>query len=454
VELVNDNEPVVDLNGEEDGTDYSAIFTEEGAAVNLSDGLQITDKDILPNTPIQKATIQVVDGLPEDEIHVDNLASGLAVTVGSDYGTITIYGIASKSTYEQVLATATYRNTADEPSRYYLQIEFQVQDADGNYSPIARVNITIIKVCDEFTLKLDYSSSTYLTTFSEQSQTPVKVVNDTHFMILNDDSNAIVGGSISVEGFQMGWQDRLSVMGHTSSYEGVTITYENGQLIFDGTASIDVYSTLIKYVVYENPDHCPPVLDVKLIFHFVDDCGAYNLPATTMITILPVNDPPFIDLDNLTTQDPVVATYNILGSDNLDPKPLTLFPYALLTDCDTTNSVLSLHIELEEAGDLETYDEMLIFDLIGTHLIVTNATDKANFRVTYWVIPRENYTTSPQQLQMVLRKIQYVNIAKNPFENDRILKVYASDGTHISDPVNGLVDLNRIRIGPTVILGE
>ena len=457
MEVVNDNAPVVDLNGDEDGNDYYANFTEEGPGVRLSNGLQITDKDIESNTTIHKATIQIVDGLrKEDAIYVNVAGSDLTLMAPSPMGpvTYTIMGNADKSTYEAVLATAMYKNTADEPSRCYISIEFQVHDEDGRYSPIATVHITIIKLCDPLILKLDYNSSTYMTTFSEQDKVPVKVVNDMHFNISDDDSNMIVRGSISVDGFQMGWQDRLTVIGHPSPYQGVSVTYVNGQLIFDGTASFHVYSTLIKYVFYDNLDPCPPFLYVKLIFHFVDDCGAYNLPATTMITILPANDPPFIDLDNRTNQDPVEVTYLFQGISNLHPKPLTLFPYAVLTDCDTVNSTESLHIVLEEAGDLETQDEMLIFHLSGTHLVVTNTTDKDNFQVTYWVMPKGDYTASPQQFEMVLRKVQYLNTASRPFESARVLKAYASDGTSSGSPVEARINLQRIRIGPTVILGQ
>ena len=456
MEGVNDNNPVVDLNGngEEDGTDYHADFTEEGPAVNLSDGLRITDKDILPNTLIHKATIRVVNSRPEDAIYVDNLGSVLEISMDWNTGTVTVIGDADKSTYELVLATAMYRNTADEPSRCYVDIEFQIQDVDGRYSPIATVNITIIKVCDPLILKLDYNSSTYQTTFSERDKTPIKVVNDMHFNIADDDSDMIVRGSINVVGFRADWQDILRVIGHPSPYQGVTIAYENGQLKFDGTASFAVYSTLIENVHYDNPDPCPKSLHVTLEFHFVDDCGAYNLPAYTTITIIPANDPPFMDLDTGTTQDPVEVTYQFKGISNINPEPLTLFPNALFTDCDnSTDSSYSLYIVVREAGDLETYDEMLIFDLDGTNLVVTNTTDIDNFQVTYWIRSRETYTALPQHFEMILRKVQYFNRAIRPFESPRELTMHASDGND-SSTVQALINMERIRNGPTVLLGR
>jgi hypothetical protein len=452
VEGVNDNNPVVDLNGSgEDGTDYRANFTEEGPAVCLSNGLQITDKDILPNTPIKKAIIQIVNGSLEDRIHVDNTSSNLTVTVDWGTGSVTISGTADKSIYEAVLATATYQNTADEPSNSYVYIEFKVWDIDNKYSPIATTSINIINVCDSLILKLDYQSSTYSTTFSELDKTPVKIVNDTNFNISDHDSGMIVGGHISVVGFRADWQDRLTVV---EPCEGVTITYENGQLKFEGTASFAAYGTMIKSVRYDNPDPCPEFNYVTLEFHFVDSCGAYNLQAYTTITIIPANDPPFIDLDPETSQHPVKVIYQFKGITNIDPVPITLFPNALYSDCDnSTDLIYSLEIQVREAGDLDTHDEWLIFDLSGTHLVVTNETDIANFQVTYWIRPMDGYRALPQHFGMVLRKVKYFNRATTPFESPRELTIWASDGND-SSTVEALILMERIRNGPTVILGK
>lgn len=447
VEGINDNDPVVDLNGDHDGIDYSTNFTEEGVAVPLSNRLLVTDKDIQPNTLIVNATIKVVDSYPEDVVYVDVTGSGLSAT-GQGTGMVIITGHAVRSVYQSVLGTATYQNTADEPSSNMKYVKFQVHDADGRYSPIATAHVTILRVCDLLTLKLDYNSSTYNTTFSEMKKTPVRVVNDTHFNILDDDSTTIQRGTITIVGFQEGFKDRLRVL-HNSP--GVTTSYENGQLIFEGTASFSEYISLITSVYYDNSDPCPPFLYVSLEFNFIDGCGAHNLPASTMIRILAANDPPSVDLDTRTSQDPLEVTYQFQGIDNRNPQPLTLFPNASLTDCDTVDSMESLYIELAEAGDLETHEEMLIFDLVNKDFIVTNTTD--NFQVTYWVRPAQGITFRPEDFEMVLRKVWYINSATSPFETTRELTVRASDGTATSE-VKGRIVMERIPLRPKVTLGQ
>lgn len=452
---VNDNNPVVDLNGDEDGTMYSGQFQEESTSpVPLSSDLRVTDKDVLPDTKIKSATIEVTGGGAEHVLSIDATGSGLTVT-GLGTASITITGSADRSVYEAVLGTATYQNTADEPSAATFYILFTVVDEDDRQSDPATANITILFTCDPLQLVLDDGNSFYATTFSELEKTPVHVVDDYDFNFQDDDSMNINGGTISIMGFQPGWMDRLRVLDgnddEITSSSGVTITWANGQLTFEGIANFDVYNDLIMKVHYDNLDPCPASLLVQVVFNFTDGCGAHSLPAYTNITIDPANDPPTFDLDPQTSQDPLERTFTFFGINNRNPQPLTLFERALLTDCDTVDSMEYLYIIIAEAGDAESGDEGLEFDVSGTTLEV--GTTIADFKITYTLMPRVDTTATAQDFQRVLRTATYNNTANKPFETSREMTLRASDGNSVGEAF-AIIHMERIPLGPVITLGQ
>ncbi|XP_062514808.1 uncharacterized protein LOC134190372 [Corticium candelabrum] len=436
------------------GTGFSTTFREESTnPAPLSNDLKITDIDVLPNTNIKTATITVEGGGAEHHIHVD--AQGLLGISGQDTHMVTLTNSASSSVYENVLGTATYWNSADEPSASIFKIQFQVQDADDKQSSISEAQVHIDFICDPLVLLLDEPNTNYSTTFSELDKIPVKVVNSTSIHLSDVDAQKIVRGTVTVVGFQSHWQDSLQVLGADgsamNSYQGVTISYENGQLSFEGEATLQVYENILKKVHYSNPNPCPPSLSVLLKFDFIDDCEAHNEPVYTNISIDPDNDPPTIDLDTTTSQDPLQLTYQFFGVENTNPQPLVLFERAALDDCDTMHSMEYLYIIMTEAGDLETNEEWLEFDLSGTALQVHDTSN--DFEITYMVTPLPTAVVPPSDFQMVLRRVKYRNVARKPFETSRELTVRASDDTR-TETASAILSMDRVPLGPTITLGK
>ena len=468
---VNDNAPDVDLNGAAPGSNFSTSFTEEGIAVNASSGLAITDIDMEPNTLLNYALIKVVNGTSHDKIRVSTYGYHQVNVTEHGTGYLEISGRASRQVYSHILGSATYQNTADEPSRLIILIEFQVRDEENQTSRVATTVVTIIEVCDLVQFEPRNMSMSYAANFSEQGQTPVQVVAD-DFVLDDDDAINIVRGTITIVNATYG--ERLRVLDNNgeekTTHESVKISFSWGVLTFSGTASLDTYKELIRWVRYDDTNPCPPSLTRLLYFNFTDECGSQNPPAMTVITILPFNNPPSLDLDGASTDDPVIVPYVFFGVNNRDPTPKPVFPRATLTDCDSPYALEYLNVTIKEASNIG--HERMIFYLDGTNLTVTNTTDSTEFKVTYTIMPiipptavnnATNATVGtpttthvrPEVFQWVLGNMTYINTATKPFENDRKITVGVSDGiTSEVSEAKAEIRLERIPLNPKLELNQ
>jgi hypothetical protein len=471
----NDNVPNVDLNGVAPGHSFTTDFTEEGMAVAISSGLLITDIDKKPDTPLDYAEIKVINATTYDMIRVFTYNSSVTVS-GNGTGWVKISGNASRQEYAHILGSATYQNTADEPTKLVVDIQFQVRDKDGLKSPVVSTVVTVIEVCDPIQFEPRNMSLYYKADFSEEVQDPIKVVAD-DFVLDDDDADKVVGGTITIVNVTYG--ERLRVLDSSNmevtDHGGVTISFSEGVLTFVGEASLETYRQLIKWVKYDNTNPCPVSLYRHLHFNFTDDCGSQNEPETmTVITILPFNNPPSLDLDSASMDDPVIVPFIFYGINNRDPTPQPVFPKAALTDCDTPDVLGYLKVTIQEASNVDS--ERMIFHLNGTNLQVVADADSTEFTITYTIQPVISPTTSgsgsgdnqvsPQVFQDVLKSMEYINTATKPFETARKVTVTASDGRsgnvstamaeiHLERiPLNPLLKLNQTEFDYSVDLGN
>lgn len=449
---VNDNDPHVDLNGDDDdGDDFSTAFTEEGNAVRISRNLAIGDMDVEPDTRLVEANITVSNYTSYDQVTVDT--NGYNVTVvGNGMGHVEISGYASRQVYSHILGSATYANTKDEPSpRLMIYIQFTVKDEDGRTSRTVRSHVTIEEICDRLQLELSSGSLSYAANFSESTKEPVAVVAD-DFVLLDDDADDIDSGTIAIVNATEGERLRVLNPDVVQEYGNVDISFTAGVLTFTGTDSLATYKKLIKWVRYDTLNPCPPSLTRHLYFKFIDECGSDNPMAWTDITIHPANDPPTLDLDRDSTSTPVVVTYTFQGIDNRSPTARVVFPKADLSDCDTPDALEYVTVTVEEAGNIETGDEMMIFYVNGTALMVSNVTEISQFKVTY-MIRAIMINVRPEVFEAVLRSMKYMNRASRPFESARIVTVEASDGDKKA-VMKGQIDLERIPLNPVLELDK
>jgi YD repeat-containing protein len=134
--------PSVDLNGPAAGSGYSVVFTPGGAAVTVVDpaNLSLSDPDHGYLTSAIVTILNPLDGA--SEILSPGLAASLGLSTKYIGGVLTISGMASVATYQKVLSSVTYDDSATSPNSAARQISVVV--SDGTLSSLAAITEVLI----------------------------------------------------------------------------------------------------------------------------------------------------------------------------------------------------------------------------------------------------------------------------------------------------------------------
>ncbi|MBD2202408.1 DUF4347 domain-containing protein, partial [Calothrix sp. FACHB-1219] len=143
--------PVLDLNGNTTGNDFSATFTEDAAATSIvstvTSGLTLSEPE---NQNIFSATITItnlLDGNAES-LAANTSGTGITASYNTTTGTLTLTGTVAASVYQTVLRSITYRNTSQNPNTTPRNISFVVTDISGTTSIDRISTVSVISVND------------------------------------------------------------------------------------------------------------------------------------------------------------------------------------------------------------------------------------------------------------------------------------------------------------------
>ncbi|MBD2092918.1 calcium-binding protein [Microcoleus sp. FACHB-1515] len=128
--VTNNRSPVLDLNGTPAGTGFSALYRLGSPPVRIvSPQLSLQDVD---SPTIAFAVVAIANPLDwlGERLDAVTAGTGIAAEYNSAGGRLTLIGVASRSTYEQVLRSITYRHSSDAVDVTPRQIVFTVNDGD------------------------------------------------------------------------------------------------------------------------------------------------------------------------------------------------------------------------------------------------------------------------------------------------------------------------------------
>lgn len=353
--------------------------------------------------------------LPEEKLYVYpescNGSSSIDV-VGNGTGRLNLTNDAEQSVYACVLSTVSYDNTADEPSSPFPRtVIFTVKDSNLPTSS-ATASVSLRSVCDELRVFPDGRSLTFSTSYDEETDGPMALVNAGNWTVEDDDSTELSNGTISIGTNFDAMNDFLNV---TGSNPNITTSYDSstGVLTFSGRATLAEYKALIGSVQYYNVYKCLNVGRREVTFRFRDTCNRENLPATTWISILSLNDVPVFSLNGITT-----VTY--IFTRNLPRTELPIAEMAEITDCDNV-TLDNINITVSQAGDSVAKEEFLTFGSVAN--VSVSEAEIRDFSLSY----RLTGGTTIGEFQSVLRKAAYKNEADVPFDNERVITISVSD---------------------------
>ncbi len=145
--------PKIDLNGSGSGIDYAASFSEDGGAIAIVDGANLTvndldsaelDKAVVTITNLQDGTDEALSATPSGGISAGDISYDTAA------GALTIDppGTAPLADFEAVLRTVTYDNASQDPGSSSRLVNFLADDGTNSSDPLALSTVTVLSIND------------------------------------------------------------------------------------------------------------------------------------------------------------------------------------------------------------------------------------------------------------------------------------------------------------------
>lgn len=438
--------PILDLNGDATGVDYSAVFTEDGGPepiVNAT-GLTIVNGEDNVLTSARAVLTNILNGNLET-LSADPGATGLDVVYSAATGELSIKGNASVESYQTVLRTLVYDNGSQSPDPTDRVILVTV--SDGPQTSVPAMSTVAINAVNDAPV-LDNTGNMMLASINEDDYqsngnsiaTIIKSAEqEGQDRITDVDKNSLEGfaviEAISTNGL---WQYSLDAGKVWTSFDMVSNT---SATLLDGNARI-------RFVPNANFHG-----SVNFLFRAWDQSGGRASGTTGVdasvnggttsfseasgvvsISVLPVNDLPVVDMNGAAPDRNFSTNFFEAG-----PAVPIADPAATVTDVDNL-SLQSMTITLTNRPD-------------GASESLT-ATELGSIKVTpYDPATGRFILTGPDSLanfQQILRQVKYQNISENPATITRTVTVIANDGLIDSLPAITEIKVNKVNSAPVL----
>lgn len=436
-QLINDNQPMIDLDTTAPGNIYSVVFTEGGPAVQIASSFVSIDDIDSEQTGIFSISAQLLN--PNDG-HLEGLQllnpppSGLTVTQDASGHVLNVSSetVASYSIFETVTSMVEYFNLADEPQLPPERV-IAISANDGEFdSDPALSTVTITLINDPPQLRLG-ANVDHQVEFIEGSG-PVRLTSSTNFALSDSDSIELVSASVTLINAPDGQNERLVLSGDAPSE--ITIRLTDHEVVANGSASIANYSNFLQLISYDN-DLDSPSPELRQVQFIISD-GIDETVATTSVTFNLVNDPPVVDLNG--PQPGVNFTVNF---EEGSPPIAAFSPSLTVSDVDSQllNSafVTLTSIDREEGLQIDTqsFPESLSYSLSANESEVS----------IIGSVPPNTYSTA-------LQSISYYNSAEEPTEGSREIRVFVNDGESNSSLTVSIVVVNTVNDIPVLLIND
>ena len=291
-----DDAPVVTL-GHSGTLEYTEPRTGAGDLLSvtemaLDEGLVLSDAD---SSDLTGATVSITRNLDagsdtlEEKVDVTAYVSsidmvtplGLTSSWDAASGTLTITGTAPKATYQEILRSVVFSNTAYTPVIDTRTVEIKVTDGNS-YSTPATITLGFKRVNQITTLSMETSEITW-----NENGGALQVF---YGVSLSDfDNTTLTNASVSISS---GFED-TDVLQYGTGSSQITADYDTatGIMTLEGTTSFEEYVAAIQSISYLSTDEAPAPgpRSVALTVHDIfDDSNTVS----RIINVVPENDLP------------------------------------------------------------------------------------------------------------------------------------------------------------------
>ena len=451
---------------------FAVNFIEERPAVNIVDrtNAKLTDAAHTTGRYVLTVVLRQVANFGFEDVRLDTSAfPHLQVnrTEDASAGWIRrdIYSLFSPpqpiSTFETVLRSAEYFNTAEELAGRTREVDFSVRDLSLSglfFSVTATSSITMVPVNDPPVLDVNNAFSPLGNISNvveyEEGQGPQTLTNASGILLYDYDNDYLESITIS-----------FNHLPDTSVYEvlsadtsGTNIVARqnmtgDGTLLLIGRDTIANYSQVLETVTYTNNKHGvnighPSTLQ-RLISFVPFDGAASGTAAVVDVTFVSVDDAPLIDLNGAATGIDFSTVFVEEGGSVLivNPTGLTAF------DVDNDSlSYASARIENIYNNELEVLTvsnvtQRVLLSGNGKLISETNLSPMTTYNFSSGELIITGLD-SVAEYQTVLRTLRYNNLADEQNNVTRTIVVTLSDGLKTNPEARAYVDLVPVNDRP------
>ncbi len=417
--------PVVDLNGNQKGQDFTAAFTEQTPVLVTRNTATITDPDSANLASLTATLAARPDGDAVESLSLNaaatTAASGAGLTVGYTAGTgvLSITGSASVATYQTILRGIQYNNTSDAPTTTDRSVT--VVASDGATPSAARTSvITVTAVDDVPVVDLNAGGAGLDVTVAFTEQTPAPIAPVGTLAGIDSGNLASLTATLTArpDGDAVESLSLNAAAATTASGAGLTVTYTaaTGVLFITGSASVATYQAILQGIQYNNTSDAPTTTNRSVTV--VANDGTPSAVATSTVTVAAVNDAPVVDLNAGGGGQDVTVAFT-------EQTPVLIAPVGTLADVDSA-ALASLTLTLTARPDGDAVESLSLNAAAAT------AASGAGLTVGYTAatgVLSITGSASVATYQAILQGIQYNNTSDAPTTTNRSVTVVANDGT-------------------------
>ena len=326
------------------------VYTEHSGPLVLSSTINVTDPDRL--AMIEGAVVEVMATTTNPcrgcVLSVNTGSTGITSTLSSSNLTITLSGLATPTSYQEVLRTVSFEDTSAEPTFDLIMIRFTVQDPQVTSAicvqAVGEIGVMIEHVNDNSPdLYLNYPLSEDFTTVFMEGAGPVAVTGGmVEIRDLDGVESSVYIISVVITSGCFPSEDSLQFAAPPPTT--VTLAYNSTTCSMSLLGNSDALESDLGRLQYTNLNIDNPTINVRSISFTITDGSLQSRSSVTEVTITAINDAPMVDLDtsNSVSSDSMVTM--ILGTGSV---ALTGDNQGNIIDPDTDN-LISLTLVLTE----------------------------------------------------------------------------------------------------------
>ena len=417
------------------------IYTEHGQPISVASDLLVRDNDS-GDFPQYDTTITLTNysDIGEEFLNI-TVMDNVTLVQEDNFTALMLEGPAPLATFQQILRTLTYVDTAEEPTIGQRIIELQI--SDGNFtSEVSLILVNIGIVNDLPVIDLNgpaVPDLNYMVNYVEGEG--ANFIVDTSSLTVSDNDHDTL---VSVDIILTNPLDTPLEILDVTIPDGVSInkSYDNttGVLELSGEAYLRDYQEVLRTTTYSNMEALPgrPSTDQRLVMFIADDGENYGIPVNTTVTFESVNDPPILDLNG----EALGVNYNTSFTEEGDPVSIAS---SNITVFDIDNDNLSFAIITISNYFDDGKEFLLVNDDVITQYLFTSY-DYSNG------VLQINGSLSPQEFADIIRNVSYQNVADEPDYTPRLITIIVNDGLDDSLVYNTTVAMVPVNDPPRLFI--